>query len=136
MIEKAIAFIFILISLIMRPMYLSPESQMVIATIVVAIILFLDPISGLMLGTAALIYYYRYHTLLISDNSGKVLDLNKPLVTRYVTEENLRDAQNNIIGHDIPDYIGVKGIYGEPIYGAQGGKNKDIPISGIESFPI
>lgn len=118
----------------MRPVYLSPEAQMVIATIVVAIILFLDPISGLMLGTAALIFYYRFHSLLVTDNTGKVLDLNKPIVTRYITEENLHDAQNNLIAPDVPDYVGIKSVYGEPIYGAQGGKNKDIPISGA-SFP-
>ena len=114
----------------MRPVYLSPESQMVIATIIIAIILFLDPISGVMLGTAALIFYYRYHSLLVTDNSGKVLDLNKPMVTRYITEENLRDAQNNLVAADVPDYVGIEGVYGEPVYGAQGNKNKDIPVSG------
>jgi len=51
------------------------------------------------------------------------------LITPYVTAQNLKDAQNNIVSEKEYEQPikGIRGVYGEPVYSAQGTeKNKDI----------
>ena len=44
------------------------------------------------------------------------------LVNAYITPKNLEDAQNNIVSDTAynKEIKGIKGVYNEPVYGAQG----------------
>jgi Mg2+/Co2+ transporter CorB len=99
--------------------------QFVLACIVVLWMIFMDVYAGLLLGVALLIAYFRMnsqHILSWSWNWGRNKGPMATLVQDYITPENLHDAQNNVVS--ISDYStemkGIDGVYGEPVYGAQG----------------
>ena len=114
--------------------------QVVLGTIVVAIILFDNVAAGFILGVAVLLMFMRVHM----KKYGIKLDMwslkpqgkypMKSLVNPYVTPEHLEDAQNNVF--DEPNMAkemkGIQGVYGEPVYGAQGTDNT---MPGLDVLP-
>ena len=45
--------------------------------------------------------------------------MNSLVTNEYITEQHLKDAQNNVVNNS-NEYIGIKGVYGEPVYSSQG----------------
>ena len=103
------------------------EFQLVFGLIVVSVILFVDPIAGLLLGLALLVIFYRTHEALLgrSENSGWAGSYrdNDMMVTLedYVTPSHLERAQNNTIDANTNSkMIGIKDPYGGAVYDTQG----------------
>lgn len=127
-------FLIILVSLI-HVSYLEfiskPEWQIICGTIVIAIILFGDAIAGLLFGLLFLVTYLRYYMNKFGLSFWK-MNYNKypmnSLVTEYITSQNLKDAQNNVVNESSykKELIGIRGVYGEDVYGAQG-SYKEMP---------
>jgi hypothetical protein len=109
-----------------------PEVQLILGTLVVLYLLLRDPIAGLLLGLALLLAYFRVFRAKYGVAWNPLRSTNYPmssLVTDYITPEHLHDAQSNVV--DERDYAveikGVKGVYGEDVYGAQGLDAKLLP---------
>lgn len=106
----------------------SRVAQFIAAFFVVAIMIVYDVYTGLLLGLALVVIYFRLNTQDILSwgslwggekrNGGPMMNL----VQDYITPEHLHNAQTNVV--DMNDYKvemkGIKGVYGEPVYGAQG----------------
>lgn len=112
-----------------------PEIQIVLAAVVVFSVLFVDHIFGFILGVSALVLYARVfiHKYGRSSNGFgyPMASLFNGKNTSYITPENLKDAQNNVVDPtdiNVP-YVGAKGIYGEAVYSAQG---LDTNLPGLE----
>jgi hypothetical protein len=58
----------------------------------------------------------------------------RSLVTDYITPANLKDAQNNIFDETnfAKDMVGIRGVYGEAVYSAQGIDKKG--VTGYDSY--
>ena len=126
-----------------------PEYQVIVGTIVIAVIIFDEALSGLLLGLAVIIMYTRVIArkagikLDIMDLLGKTSQTSEtqksnykqetPLQngspmrklvkeTNYITPSNLVDAQNNIIDtkNYTNTYVGIPEMYGKPVYSAEG----------------
>lgn len=101
-----------------------PEMQLVVATIVLIIMLMYDIYTGFILVMALIVAYMRLYGSGLSfwDDDVRTQGPMANLMTRYITPENLHDAQNNVV--DEREYgngiVGFSGVYGEPVYGAQG----------------
>lgn len=112
------------------------DAQFILAIAVVASILFYDVICGFLLGVIVIVMYFRFYIEKYgisvwdwaSGNGRASATPNgqwsmKPLVERYITPEHLEAAQKNTVADknqlDI-DYRGIRGVYGESVYGAQG----------------
>jgi hypothetical protein len=102
-----------------------PEIQLVVATIIAAVVVIYDPWGGLLLGAGLIVAYYRLsnkdiHYIDSSNlrNKGPMVDL----IQQFITPQNLKDAQSNVVNdreYD-SDVVGIDGMYGHPVYGAQG----------------
>ena len=138
------AIVVMMIALLVEPanfgFVVDPEAQLVAGTIVVAVLLLDDVFAGVVLGLAVFTMYMRVYmnkygikmdtesiAQLVTGTPGNKRSNKsqypmRSLLTDYITPANLRDAQNNI--YDDTNYakemIGVRGVYGEPVYGAQG----------------
>lgn len=120
----------------------SQVMQLVLACVVVLWMIFMDVYAGVLLGLALLVTYFRIHSQHILSwgwgGSSRTSGPMASLVQDYITPENLHDAQNNVV--DVGDYgveiKGIDGVYGEPVYGAQGmdkvmpGYTKDMSLMG------
>lgn len=104
-----------------------PEIQLVIATLILATLVLYDAYVGVILGIALIVAYYR---VFLGHFKGDKNALNNGdlrsqgpmvnLVSNYITEQNLEDAQSNKVADEDVEIKGVAGVYGEPVYGAQG----------------
>lgn len=128
----------------------NPEVQVVAGTIVVATLLFDSVLAGVILGVSILIMYVRVYaktygiTLDLASlfNTGKSAGNGKypmrSLVTDYITPEHLKDAQDNIFDETnfSKEMVGVRGVYGEPVYSAQGTERSPLGtvIPGYDSY--
>jgi hypothetical protein len=117
------------------------EVQFIAAVLVVIITILYDYLSGLILGLALVVIYYRLHMRYMKEY-GSVTGLPKhkvedvaldnedvrkggPMVSLfkdYITPANLSNAQNNVFSDDnsTKELLGIKGVFGEDVYGAQG----------------
>jgi hypothetical protein len=133
MIARIVALGLIILVSIVNPLYLNfiskTEWQIGLGTLIIAIIVFGDAITGLLLGVAFLVIYLRYYMKKFGvDLKGLLKKTLNPrddsLVNKneYITPQNLKDAQNNIVSDKDAEIEmkGIKGVYGEPVYGAQG----------------
>lgn len=110
---------------------INPDIQLLLGTIIVAIIIFLDSISGLLLGLSLLVAYLRVYAKKYNININEIITNkntkdypNAPLISSYyITPKDLENAQNNIVSND-NYHKEVKGfttgVYNEAVYGAQG----------------
>jgi hypothetical protein len=133
MLPKIVASIVLLVSLLIDVKYveaiIQPDIQLLLGTIIVAIIVFFDALTGLILGISVLILYLRVYSKkynihireIITGKQTKNYPYNS-LVTAYVTPDNLKDAQTNVISDETywTEIKGFSGPYNEPVYGAQG----------------
>jgi hypothetical protein len=150
MLTVSAALVVLLVALMLDPdnfaFMVNPEVQVVLGILVIAIILFHNAASGLILGIAVLIMYLRVHSKqygvdinlssMFRPLTEKLSSAKYPmgsLVKNYITPQNLIDAQNNI--YDKTNFTtemkGIKGVYGEPVYGAQG---TDKTMPGYDSY--
>lgn len=146
MLTIAAGIVAILVAILLDSEYfifiMKPEYQVILGTIVIAIILFDNAFAGLLCGLAVIIMYTR----VIAHKYGINLDImalfeekhgspNKPTVMKngnpmndlvktvpYITPKNLLDAQNNIVDPRTYNdtYIGITNLKGSPIYSAEG----------------
>lgn len=104
------------------------EIQLIAAILVVALTVLYDAIVGLFLGLTLIILYYRLHWRYITirgswdDQSVRMGGPMVSLVRQYITPEHLKDAQTNVVDErdNSVEIVGVQGVYGEDVYGAQG----------------
>lgn len=99
---------------------LAKEWQYIIAISILITVLFVDVISGFILAIVlATIFVKLYDVRFKKTSTMAAFDES---VLDYITPENLREAQSNVINENVFDkeYIGIKGVYGEEVYGAQG----------------
>lgn len=132
MLDRVVALLFVIAAAIvpikMLDMLDSQIVQFICACIVVLWMVFMDVYAGLLLGAALMMAYFRLHSQhILGWGWGGLGDLRKAgpmanLVQDYITPEHLHSAQSNVV--DITDYDtemkGIKGVYGEAVYGAQG----------------
>jgi hypothetical protein len=107
-----------------------PDVQVVLGTLVIAVVLFDNVIAGLIIGIAVLIMYMRVYVTKFGitinlwnwDKGQSKAYPMKTLFNEHVTAANLKDAQNNVVneGDYAKEMVGVKGVYGEAVYSAQG----------------
>lgn len=131
MIHRVSALVVLLVAALLPVSWFSwiqrPEVQLILATIAVGLMVVVDIYTGLLLTAALLILYFRYYTHAIGpwvrdDLPNMTLRTGGPmqnLVTKYITPEHLHDAQSNMVS-DETEVKGIQGVYGEPVYGAQG----------------
>lgn len=107
--------------------FLMPEVQLIVATIIVGVLVVYDAFAGFILAIGVIVLYMRlYGTgIVFGDNDDNALRKKGPmanLVTNYITPQHLKDAQDNTVVDEGSDteIIGIKGVYGEPVWGAQG----------------
>lgn len=127
----SVAIIFILAVMLVPITFLKPLKdnlfQLGLAVLIVGLVVY-DPFLGLLVGIGAIVGYARIHAAIL----GPIVGLrpgSTELITPYVTAQHLKDAQNNVVNdteYERP-IKGIKGVYGEPVYSAQGTENnKDI----------
>lgn len=133
MIPKLLALIVLIVSLFIDINYvqfiINPDVQLILGTIIVAIIVFFDAWVGLLLAIGTFILYLRVYSKKYGINMREIITGKKTanypmetLVDAYITPKNLEDAQNNIVSENAynKEIKGIKGVYNEPVYGAQG----------------
>jgi len=151
MLPKIISLVFLLASALIDINYvqfiINPDIQLLLGTIVIAIIVFFDAISGLILGLSLFVLYLRVYSKkynidirkIITNKSNDSSNYIRKIITNnsndssnypmkslvsgsYVTPKDLENAQNNIV--DIEGYSkeikGFSSPHNEPVYGAQG----------------
>lgn len=102
------------------------EWQLLLGTLALLVILFVDPYTGLLLGLLFLITYLRYYmkkfNITFMEMKYNKYPMNSLVTSNYITEKNLKDAQNNIVNDAsfANEYVGVRGVYGEQVYSSQG----------------
>ncbi len=117
------------------------EVQFVSAVLVVIVTILYDYLSGLILGLALVVIYYRLHMRYMTEYARATglpkasiddvpldnRDVRKagpmaPLFKEYITPAHLVNAQNNVFSaeNSSKELLGVKGVFGEDVYGAQG----------------
>jgi len=107
-----------------------PQAQVIAVTFALGVLLLLDAYIGAALGLTLIILYYRVYESYFRSNDKPVDDHKSlraagpmvNLVSNFITEKHLLDAQNNIVDDVSKDVElkGIQGVYGEPVYGAQG----------------
>jgi hypothetical protein len=121
------------------------EVQIVFGIAIIAIILFVDSITGLIFGLTLLLVYLRVYAKMYGIKLDSLVDIQNLLITdttkpdqndkndstdypnksliggnNYITPKNLEDAQNNLVDPKAQEYIGIHGIYNQGVYSAQG----------------
>lgn len=132
MLDRILALLIVIAAAVIpEPMFEFMQSRIVqffAAFIVVATMIVYDVYTGLLLGLALVVVYFRLNTQDILTwgslwgNDKRTGGPMANLVQDYITPEHLHDAQSNVV--DMNDYRieikGIDGVYGEPVYGAQG----------------
>jgi MFS superfamily sulfate permease-like transporter len=121
-----------------------PEVQIIFGIAIVAIIMFVDSITGLIFGLTLLLVYLRVYAKMYNIKLDSLVDIQNLLMSdvnknpndstnypneslvgiNYITPKNLEDAQNNIVDGKASQYVGIQGIYNQGVFGAQGMDDK------------
>ena len=134
MIHRILSLVVLILSIFINTelikFIINPDIQLLLGTVVVAIIIFLDSVSGLLLGLSLLVAYLRVYAKKYNININEIITNkntrnypNAPLISSYyITPKDLENAQNNIVSNDNYDkeIKGFTGVYNEAVYGAQG----------------
>lgn len=116
-----------------------PDVQLIAGTIIVLYLVLKDAIAGFIAGIALLIVYFRVYAekLGISfqdaigmDKLGSIWGSNPSELSSmpYITPQHLESAQSNVVdpANLGAEMKGIRGVYGEEVYGAQG-LDKEMP---------
>ena len=133
MLPKIISILLLLFTLLVNVKYVqfivNPDIQLILGTTIIAIIVFFDAWAGLILAISVFILYLRVYSVKYGINMRDILTGRKTanypietLVDAYITPKHLEDAQSNIVNDTAynKEIKGIKGVYNEPVYGAQG----------------
>jgi MFS superfamily sulfate permease-like transporter len=98
---------------------LAKEWQYIIAVSILITVLFVDVVTGFIFALVLAAVYVKLYNIRLTKSTGTVFD-EKAL--EYITPQNLKDAQSNVVSETAyeKEYVGIKGVYGEAVYGAQG----------------
>lgn len=132
MLERIVALIVVIAaSVLPEPTFAFLQNrvaQFIAGVFAITVMIIYDVYAGFLLGLALLIVYFRLTTQDILSWGSLWGDSKRTggpmmnLVQEYITPEHLHSAQNNVF--DINDFNveikGIDGVYGEPVYGAQG----------------
>lgn len=110
-----------------------------VGTLTILILVLWDVPTGFFLALAVLVGMYRVHVnqLNVFGWISSTRDHGYTVRSKslFTTEEHLERAQTNVV--DKKNYeqemIGIKGVYGEPVYGAQGIAATDYALPGVEA---
>lgn len=98
------------------------NNQIMVALVVVASILFIDPVFGGLLGLAVFIWFFKmnYRKMVATSLSKGYGEKSNTMV--YGSAQNLHDIQTNVVDANMmnTEMIGFDGVYGEQVIGAQG----------------
>jgi len=131
---RLLAILLIIIAILIDVKHVHPlinihYIQIIIAALLILVII-ADPIAGLISALALMTLYIR-----ITDNYAPKAHIVRRegdfniIKTPFVTADNLKSAQNNVVSteKELDNGIkGIKGVYGEAVYGAQG-LDKEMP---------
>jgi membrane protein implicated in regulation of membrane protease activity len=129
MLFRLIALALLLVLTLTPTRYLNvfkrPDIQFVAATFTVLVLVVYDVYAGLVLSLGLVVLYFRLYRQDVAFLDTQDVRSKGPmanLVGKYLTPEHLQRAQDNVV--DKADFdteiVGIKGVYGEPVYGAQG----------------
>jgi hypothetical protein len=99
---------------------------LVLGTVALLVLVLWDAPTGFFLGLAVLTGLYRTHInrLNVFGWISSVQDHGHTIRTKslFTTSDHLERAQTNVVNKNdfTQEIIGIKGVYGEPVYGAQG----------------
>lgn len=106
------------------------EMQLLAAILVAIVIVMVDVYAGLVLGVALIILYQRlYGDMLMSianvEGSDKGARGKGPmacLISKYITDDDLTNAQNNVVDEAQLDtqIVGISDVDTDQVFGAQG----------------
>jgi len=98
---------------------LAKEWQYIIAVSILITVLFVYVVTGFIFALVLAAVYVKLYNIRLTKSSASVFD-EKAL--EYITPQNLKDAQSNVVSETAyeKEYVGIKGVYGEEVYGAQG----------------
>lgn len=98
---------------------LAKEWQYIIAVSILITVLFVDVVSGFIFALLLAALYVKIYDIRLRKSSTSIFDES---ALDFVTPQNLIDAQSNVVSEvaNEKEYIGIKGVYGEAVYGAQG----------------
>lgn len=110
------------------------DVQLILASVIIFLLVFVDHIMGFILGLTALVLYSRvfmakYGISLFDAAKGGPMT---PNTAEYVTPWHLKDAQNNVVDEDAFEKP-YKGVNGDNVYSAQGLDAKILP--GLPTTP-
>lgn len=138
----AISFLLVagLVKVTWAEFMVNKEAQLVATTVAVAMILLGDAIAGLAMGLGVLLLYFRIYREMLGfpGIGGAPGSIDRSLVgTDYVTPEDLKRAQDNVVDETnfATEMKGVRGVYGEPVYGAQG-MDRTMPGYDVSPFAM
>jgi MFS superfamily sulfate permease-like transporter len=97
---------------------LAKEWQYIIAVSVLFTLLFVDSVTGFIFAVILAILYVRIYDVKIFSTRAKYTVFDEKAL-EFITPEHLAAAQSNVVS-PAKEYIGIKGVYGEDVYGAQG----------------
>lgn len=100
---------------------LAKEWQYIIAVSVLFTLLFVDSVTGFIFAVILAILYVRIYDVKIFSTRPKYTVFDEKAL-EFITPEHLAAAQSNVVSATTYDkeYVGIKGVYGEDVYGAQG----------------
>lgn len=99
---------------------------LIVGTLTILILVLWDVPTGFFLALAVFAGMYRIHVnqLNVFGWISSTRDNGHTLRTKslFTTEEHLERAQTNVVDKNNyeQEMVGIKGVYGEPVYGAQG----------------
>lgn len=101
---------------------LQKEWQYILSLGILFTLIFVDIVTGFIFGLIMATIYIRLYDikLLVPSDKEKTGFREKDL--DFITPLHLKKAQTNIVSETDYDkeYKGIEGVYGEPVYGAQG----------------
>jgi MFS superfamily sulfate permease-like transporter len=99
---------------------LAKEWQYIIAVAILFTLIFIDSVLAFIFALILVTMYIKIYDVRIPRLIQK--DVYNEDLLDFITPENLREAQNNVVDADVyqKEYKGIQGVYGEQVYGAQG----------------
>jgi hypothetical protein len=117
---------------------LRPDVQWALAAVAVALFVVVDPVAAFVFTLALIIVYFRINLGavrgmgLVSRGRGTTL-ASIPTVDAAVLE----NISSNNVGGNPDDVQGIRGVYGEDVYGAQGNvAGGPSGVNASESVPV
>jgi hypothetical protein len=121
---RTIALVLLIIVGVVSPRVLQfslqKEWQYIISVGILLTLLFVDSITGFIFALILVTIYIKIYDVKMPNLIKKEMYDDNAL--EFITPTHLREAQSNVVDNTSykTEYKGIKGVYGEEVYGAQG----------------